>query len=115
EVDVLLILFSVINPQAYVAYDCGPRRIDFLLRNSKFLTQRSLKELYIPLYATTHSPRRTLPTGVINILKRWNIKELYADIECEVDNLRRHIKILESAKHEDIKCILVHGKLLVEP
>jgi deoxyribodipyrimidine photo-lyase len=71
--------------------------------------------LNIPLYVTTHSSRRTLPTGVINILKQWNVKEIYANIEYEVDELRRDIKVLELAKQEDIKCTLVHDKLLVEP
>jgi deoxyribodipyrimidine photo-lyase len=134
EVEVPLILLFVINPQDYVAYDCGPRRIDFVLRNLKsikadanervFAPLRSYPgsshnvrsmSLNIPLYVTTHSPRRTLPTDVINILKRWNIKELYVNIEYEVDELRRDIKILELANQEDIKCTLVHDKLLVEP
>jgi deoxyribodipyrimidine photo-lyase len=63
----------------------------------------------------THTPRRTLPTGVIDLLKQWNAKELYANIEYEVDELRRDTKILELANQEGIKCTFIHDKLLVEP
>ena len=77
--------------------------------------QRSLKELNIPLYVTTHTPRRTLPAGVIDLLKQWNVKELYADIEYEVDELRRDTMVLELAKQEGIKCTFIHDKLVVEP
>ena len=64
---------------------------------------------------TTHTPRRTLLAGVINLLKQWNAKELYANIEYEVDELRRDKKILELANQEGIKCTFTHDKLLVEP
>ena len=67
------------------------------------------------MYVTTHTPRRTLPTDVINLLKQWNVKELYANIEYEVDELRRDTKILELANREGIKCTFLHDKLLVEP
>jgi len=56
-----------------------------------------------------------LPTGVIDLLKRWNVKELYANIEYELDELRRDIKVLELANREGIKCTFIHDKLLVEP
>ena len=78
-------------------------------------TQHSLKELNIPLYVATHTPRRTLPTSVVDLLKQWNAKELYANIEYEVDELRRDMKILELANQEGIKCTFIHDKLLVEP
>jgi len=71
--------------------------------------------LNIPLCVTTHTPRRTLPTGVVDLLKQWNIKELYANIEYEVDELRRDVKVLELANQEGIKCTFIHDKLLVEP
>lgn len=114
EADVPLIVLFVISPQDYVAHDRGPRKIDFVLRNLKSI-KRSLKELNIPLYVTTRTPRRTLPACVVDLLKQWNAKELYANIEYEVDELRRDIDLLELAKQQDIKCTFVHDKLLVEP
>ena len=67
------------------------------------------------MYVTTHTPRCTLPTGVVDLLKQWNVKELYANIEYEVDELRRDTKILELANRGGIKCTFIHDKLLVEP
>lgn len=122
----------MVSPQDYAAHDRGPRKIDFVLRNlesikvrgyrpphrytlSQSIVQRSLKGLNIPLYVTTHALRRTLPAAVVNLLKEWSVKELYANIEYEIDELRRDTKILELAKQEGIRCTFIHDKLLVEP
>ncbi|KAF9782941.1 DNA photolyase [Thelephora terrestris] len=99
EVDVPLVLLFVINPQDYAAYDRGPRRIDFVLRNLKSIKAGANERVFAPL--------RSYPGSSHN--------GIYANIEYEVDKLRRDIKILELAKQEDIKCTLVHDKLLVEP
>jgi len=38
-------------------------------------------ELNVPLDVTTHSPRRTLPAGIVDLLQKWDAKELYVGIE----------------------------------
>lgn len=49
------------------------------------------------------------------MLNQWRVKKLYANIEYEVDELRRDTKICELAKDYGIQCNFVHDKLLVEP
>jgi deoxyribodipyrimidine photo-lyase len=49
------------------------------------------------------------------LLDQWNVKNLFANIEYEVDELRRDIKICELAKAQGVKCHLIHDKLVVEP
>ena len=66
--------------------------------------QHSLRAEYSPV-----------STGVVDLLGQWNTKELYVDIEYEVDELRRDMKIPELENQGGIKCTSIHGKLLVEP
>ena len=74
-----------------------------------------MNELNIPLFITTHKPRRTLPEKVISLLEEWHVKGLYANIEYEVDELRRDIRVCELGHKRGIGCSFVHDKLIVEP
>ncbi|GJE84507.1 DNA photolyase [Phanerochaete sordida] len=87
-----LIALFILSPQDYVAHDRSARRIDFTLRNLTHVKE-SLAELNIPLRVITHSPRNTLPERVVEILSEWNAARLFANIEHEVDELRRDIRV----------------------
>ncbi|TFY67796.1 hypothetical protein EVG20_g3814 [Dentipellis fragilis] len=109
----LLVLF-VLSPEDYVAHDRSSRRIDFTLRNLSYLKAR-LADIHVPLYTTVHTPRRTLPSRVLSLLGSWKATRLYANIEYEVDELRRDISVCELAKAKGVKPCFVHDKLVVEP
>ncbi|THV08429.1 hypothetical protein K435DRAFT_832911 [Dendrothele bispora CBS 962.96] len=109
-----LIVLFIISPQDYIAHDRGARRIDFTLRNLA-LIKDSLSKLHIPLHTITHEVRKTLPSGVISLLKELKSTSIYGNIEYEVDELRRDIKVCELAKSAGIKATFVHNKCIVEP
>jgi len=73
-----LIVFFVFSPQDYTAHDRGARRIDFTLRNLKFI-QAQLDKLGVPLFTLSHSPRRTLPQKILELLEQWDAKYLFAN------------------------------------
>ena len=77
--------------------------------------QSSLAGLHIPLHTVTHTPRRTLPSRVLSLLKSWNVTRLFANIEYEVDELRRDTRVCELAKEQGVHATFVHDKLVVEP
>ncbi|KAF7977458.1 hypothetical protein HWV62_3639 [Athelia sp. TMB] len=112
--DIPLVGLFVISPQDYAAHDRSPRRIDFTLRNLR-LVKSALADLHIPLHTVTHTPRRTLPNFVVSLLDSLKAKQLYANIEYEVDELRRDIRICELAKLQGIKPVFVHDKCIIEP
>ncbi|KAF4574980.1 hypothetical protein EYR36_006334 [Pleurotus pulmonarius] len=109
----LLVLF-ILSPQDYIAHDRSKRRIDFTLRNLEKI-QRSLAEFHIPLDVWTHPVRRTLPSAVISYLKRMGAKSLFANIEYEVDELRRDISICKLSKADGIQATFSHDKCVIEP
>jgi deoxyribodipyrimidine photo-lyase len=77
--------------------------------------QSSLAELNIPLHIFLHSQRRTLPSHVISFLQSVKAIRVYANIEYEIDELRRDIAVCKLAKESGIVTTFVHDKLVVEP
>jgi len=109
-----LLVFFVLSPQDYAVHDRSARRIDFTLRNLSVL-KGSLARLNIPLYVSLHSQRRTLPSHVLSILRSVNAIRVYANIEYEVDEIRRDIAVCKLAKDNGIITTFVHDKLIIEP
>ncbi|KAF8917886.1 DNA photolyase, FAD-binding/Cryptochrome [Mucidula mucida] len=109
-----LIVIFIFSPQDYVAHDRSARRIDFTLRNLRVL-HRSLGELDIPLHTVTVNVRRELPLQVVELLTSLRCTNLFANIEYEVDELRRDIKVCALAKDKGIKFAVSHDKCIIEP
>ncbi|KAG8772396.1 hypothetical protein FRC15_002759 [Serendipita sp. 397] len=112
--NVPLIILFVFSPQDYAAHDRGARRIDFTLRNLDFLKEK-LDKLDIPLYAISHSPRRTLPNKVAELAESWDSKAIFANLEYALDEVRRDIKLIEIAKTKGIFCDFYEDKTVVPP
>ncbi|KAI0701814.1 DNA photolyase [Cytidiella melzeri] len=110
-----LIVLFVVSPQDYIAHDRSARRIDFTLRNLECIKD-TLGDMHIPFYTVTHMLRKTLPETIMSILQSWNAVHLFANIEHEVDELRRDIRVCELAKEEaKVKCSFVHDKCILVP
>src|SRR5580704_5407585 len=77
--------------------------------------QSSLSALHIPLHVTTHNNRHTLPKHVLSLLHKLNVNHLFANIEYEVDELRRDITVCELARENGVKPVFVHDRCIVEP
>ena len=129
-----LIVLHVFSPQDYIAHDRGARRIDFTLRNLAVLRvsigfhelalpdldshglEAELAKLNIPLYTVSHSPRTKIPAYIVELLGQWKASHLFANIEYEVDELRRDIAVSELAnKQGNLACEFVHDKCIIAP
>jgi deoxyribodipyrimidine photo-lyase len=73
-----VIALFVFSPQDYKAHDRGARRIEFTLRNLE-LIQKELDGLNVPLFTLSHSPRRSLPQKVLELLEEWDAKHLFSN------------------------------------
>ncbi|KAI0750757.1 DNA photolyase, FAD-binding/Cryptochrome [Daedaleopsis nitida] len=110
-----LIVLHVFSPQDYIAHDRGARRIDFTLRNLRIM-RSTLANLNIPLYTVSHSPRTKIPAFVLGLLEEWHASHLFANIEYEVDELRRDITVCQlAAKQQTVVCEFVHDKCVIAP
>ncbi|KAF8195756.1 FAD binding domain of DNA photolyase-domain-containing protein [Mycena galopus ATCC 62051] len=114
KASVPLVVVFLLSPQDYKAHDRSPRRIDFTLRNLAVI-KTSLGRLHIPLHTITEPSRRAIPNKVISFLQHLNASAIYANIEYEVDELRRDTQICKAAQAQGIGAIFVHDKCVVKP
>ncbi|KAG1731169.1 DNA photolyase, FAD-binding/Cryptochrome [Suillus occidentalis] len=114
EEKIPLVVLHVLSPQDYIAHDRSKIRIDFVLRNLSRMKDE-LAELNIPLYTITHTPRKTIPTRVISVLQALQATQLFANIEYEVDELRRDIEVCSLAQSAGIRPTYVHDRCIIEP
>lgn len=67
------------------------------------------------MYVITHKPRRTLAERVVESIKEYGCRHLYANLEHEVDELRRDIRMWQLGERHGIQVNLFHDKCIVEP
>ncbi|KAG2367271.1 DNA photolyase, FAD-binding/Cryptochrome [Suillus spraguei] len=114
EDQIPLVVLHVLSPQDYIAHDRSKKRIDFVLRNLSRVKDE-LSKLNIPLYTITHTPRTTVPARVISVLQTLQATRLFANIEYEVDELRRDTEVCSLAKNVGIRPTYVHDRCIIEP
>lgn len=124
-----LIALHIFSLGDYKAHDRSPRRIDFQLRQLAYL-RAELDKLDIPLFTFTQSSeRKAIPRSLCEKLAEWKAFGVYANIEYEVDELRRDIEVLERTRDAREKkgvgwkgqveffkdfCIVAPGELLTK-
>ncbi|PRP75200.1 hypothetical protein PROFUN_15963 [Planoprotostelium fungivorum] len=109
-----VIALHVISPGDYKSHGRGARRIDFMMRNVKEL-RSELKEKNIPLVVRTITPRKTVPKEIISFCDEFNITKIYANIEYEVDELRRDAVVVHLARESGKAAFFVHDCIIVPP
>ncbi|QRW16282.1 deoxyribodipyrimidine photo-lyase [Rhizoctonia solani] len=114
ELGVPLVVLFILSPGDYTSHDRSPRRIDFCLRNLAALKE-TLGGMDIPLYVTSHTPRKTLPDEVIKLARKWNARRIYANIEYQVDELRRDIRLIHLATMASVRAEYFSDRCVVEP
>ncbi|CAE7204149.1 unnamed protein product [Rhizoctonia solani] len=114
DLGVPLVVLFILSPDDYASHDRSPRRIDFCLRNLTVLKEK-LNEMNIPLYVTSHKPRKTLPEEVIRLARKWNARRIYANIEYQVDELRRDMRLVHLATMATMRAEFFSDRCVVEP
>ncbi|KAF8165237.1 FAD binding domain of DNA photolyase-domain-containing protein [Crassisporium funariophilum] len=109
-----LIALFVISPQDYISHDRSARRIDFTLRNLATL-KTSFSRLDIPFKIAIQKTRKAIPLFVLSLCEEYGATSLFANIEYEVDELRRDIEICKLATPKGFQVNLFHNKCVLEP
>lgn len=92
----------------------SPARTDFILENLK-LMQKELEKLDIPLVILEAAERDDILSTVLDFIKKHNISHVFANYEYEVDELRRDVKILKTAKEQSFHFHLEHDQTIMVP
>ncbi|KAK0735182.1 DNA photolyase, FAD-binding/Cryptochrome [Lasiosphaeria miniovina] len=114
EAGVPLIGLYIISPQDFEAHLTAPVRVDFMLRTLEIL-RRDLAQLDIPLWVETVDNRSHVVNRVMDLMGEWGASHLFANIEYEVDELRREAKLVRLFAQKGLVIEVAHDACIVPP
>jgi deoxyribodipyrimidine photo-lyase len=91
----------------------SPARVDFMCEGLKIM-QKELKELNIPLVFLECEDRKKIVPTVIAWFKEHKVSHVFGNLEYEIDELRRDIKLVKEIG-DDIQVSLHHDQTVIEP
>lgn len=111
-----LITCFLLSPEDLEWHGTSPARCDFMIE-SLGLLQQQLAELNIPLVQLTAEKRSEKTAKILELVKEHGISHVYANIEYEVDELRRDLDLFNrlDGEEENIKFVLHHDQTVVKP
>ncbi|KAI9717926.1 MAG: hypothetical protein M1812_004453 [Candelaria pacifica] len=112
--NVPLICMYIISPQDFQAHITSPPRVDFILRTLQILKE-DLAKLDIPLYVETFEKRKTIPGKMMDLWEQWGVSHVYANIEYEVDELRREALLTRHCLERGIAFTVVPDTCVIAP
>lgn len=114
DAGVPLIALYVVSPQDWEAHFTSAIRVDFTLRTLEVL-RADLDKLDIPLFIETVEKRKEVPTRIASLLQEWRANHLFANLEYEVDELRREAKMVKILAEKGKAFEIVHDTCVVPP
>ncbi|KAI0004701.1 deoxyribodipyrimidine photo-lyase [Xylariaceae sp. FL0662B] len=109
-----LIGIYVVSPEDFEAHLTAPVRVDFVMRTLRVL-KKDLAALDIPLYVETVEKRTEIPERVVDFMEEWGASHLFANIEYEVDELRREAKMVRMCADRGLAMEVFHDTCVVPP
>ena len=109
-----LLCVFIVSPQDYEAHMTSPVRVDFMLRTLEVLKE-DLAKLDIPLYVETVEKRQAMPKRIFELCEKWGAKHLFANVEYEVDELRREARMVRKGLEKGIAFTVVPDTCVVAP
>ncbi|WEW57815.1 DNA photolyase phr1 [Emydomyces testavorans] len=109
-----LICVYILSPEDLTAHLSSPARVDLTLRTLHLLKQE-LGERDIPLYMETQEKRKAIPTRMVELCQQWGANHLFANLEYEVDELRREARLVRLCAEKGIKFETAHDACVVNP
>lgn len=109
-----LLCIFIASPEDFEAHLRAPARVDFMLRTLEQL-QQDLAKLDIPLHVELVDKRGKVPARILSLLHDWGSNHLFANMEYEVDELRREARIVHQLSDKGKSFEVVHDTCVVPP
>jgi deoxyribodipyrimidine photo-lyase len=104
----------ILSPQDWEAHLVSPAKCDFELRSVEVL-RRELGELDIPLHIEVVEDKKDVPKVLVQRCEEWGVKSMFCNIEYEIDELRREMKLVQMMLDRDIAFEPQHDDCVVPP
>ena len=110
-----LITMYLHSPKDVEWHGTSPARVDFILESLRGL-KKGLEEKNIPLAIVEAEERSQKKEKVLQFVKDHDVSHVYANMEYEVDELRRDIGIAKTVQEEkDLSFEVMHDQTVVTP
>jgi deoxyribodipyrimidine photo-lyase len=109
-----LIAMYLVSPQDFQAHLTSAVRVDFILRTLDVL-KAELAELDVPLYVEVLEKRKTIPSRIIELCRKWGANHIFCNTEYEVDELRREAALTRDCLQSGIAFTTVPDTCVVSP
>ncbi|KAK8138946.1 Deoxyribodipyrimidine photo-lyase [Apiospora sp. TS-2023a] len=113
-----LLACFLFSPQDIEWHGTSTARTNFMLEGVRVL-QGQMEELNIPFLPLVAEERKDKGPTIMETLKKHEVSHLYANLELEVDELRRDLDLfdrLEEAKEDvDVQFVLHHDQTVILP
>ncbi|KAI9846823.1 MAG: hypothetical protein M1838_001146 [Thelocarpon superellum] len=114
EAGVPLIALYIVSPQDFEAHLTAPVRVDFALRSLEIL-RADLAKLDVPLHCETVAKRKAVPARIVALAEEWGASHIYANVEYEVDELRREAALTRLCLEKGIAFQALPDTCVVDP
>ena len=110
-----LITMYLHSPKDVEWHGTSPARMDFILESLKIL-KKQLEEKNIPLAIVEAQERKDKTERVMQLVKENDVSHIYANMEYEVDELRRDIATAKQVQSEkDLSFEVLHDQTAMTP
>lgn len=110
-----LITMYLFSPKDMEWHGTSAARSDFILESLRIL-KAQMEDKNIPLAVITSEERGTKADKVMEFVKEHDLSHIYANMEYEVDELRRDIKIAKLVRDQkDLSFDVLHDQTVVVP
>jgi deoxyribodipyrimidine photo-lyase len=110
-----LITMYLHSPKDLEWHGTSPARTDFILESLKIL-KKQLEDKNIPLAIVEPADPNQKSSQVLEFAKDHDVSHIYANMEYEVDELRRDIRIAkETQSQKDLSFDVLHDQTVVTP
>ncbi|CUS13569.1 unnamed protein product [Tuber aestivum] len=110
-----LVGLYVLSPRDLGAHVVSPAKLDFALRSLRILKEDLDGRFGVPLWIEVVERRRDVGRRVLELCRQWEAGRLFANMEYEVDELRRDAKIVRDGVGYGVSVEVVHDLCVVLP
>ncbi|CAI6337839.1 unnamed protein product [Periconia digitata] len=105
----------IMSPEDWEAHLVSPAKCDFEVRSVESLKEELMRDFGIPLH-TVEVPRRKDVVGrVLGLAREWGSRNVFCNLEYEVDELRREEKLVRRGVEQGINVEVFHDDCVVPP
>ncbi|KAH7041101.1 DNA photolyase, FAD-binding/Cryptochrome [Microdochium trichocladiopsis] len=103
------------SPEDLEWHGTSPARTDFMLEGLRIVQEQLADDLHVPLVFLTAEERGMKTDRVLEFIRDNDVSHVYANIEYEVDELRRDIDMFHQLDGHGVKLVLHHDQTVVGP